>query len=293
MKEKSFTLIEILVVLGIVAVILVFVFLSYRFIQQKTDLDYSAEKVLNTLRLAQNKTLASEGASQYGVYFNISTTPHQYTLFKGASYASRDFSFDKIYRLSDSIEIYDINLQGGAAEVVFNRIAGDTAFFGDLSLRLKADPAETKSFYIEQSGHVDLLSPPPSSDADRVKDSRHVHFVYSQDVTSSVTFHLVFSDYPSDNFDIDFQNYLNPGQTEFSWEGSVSVGPGGSKTEQKLIIKTHAIELGSAEFSVHRDLRYNDKALEIILDDQSLIQYSSTGETTKGSSIHVSNPQQQ
>lgn len=289
---KSFTLIEVLVVIGIVTILIGLAIPAYFLLQRASDLTNSTEELVNTLRLAQNKTLASEGASSYGVYFNLSTTPHQYVLFKGESYASRDTLFDEIHTLPNSLEISAVDL-GGESEVVFERISGAALQQGNISLRLKADPSQTKFVYIDNSGKVDIIAPVISSDAARIKDSRHVHFTYNQNAQNAIILHLIFPDFPADNFDIDFQNYLNPDKTKFYWEGNVSVGPPGGKTEQKLMIQTHLLDLTSAEFSIHRDRRYNDKALEISLDDENLIQFSADGQTQKGSSIHVTDPEWQ
>ena len=105
---KSFTLVEILVIVGIMVILVALAIPSYRFFQQESDLNNSAEEIINTLRLAQNKTLASEGASQYGVYLDAVSTPDQYILFKGGSYATRDSSVDEIHKLANSLEISEI-----------------------------------------------------------------------------------------------------------------------------------------------------------------------------------------
>ena len=291
--KKGFTLIEILVIIGIMVILVALAIPSYRFFQKESDLNNSAEEIINTLRLAQNKTLASEEASKYGVYFDAVSTPNQYTLFKGENYASRDSSFDEIHKLSSFLEIYEISLAGGGSEVVFDRISGTTSQFGSMSIGLKDNPAKTKTIYIASSGQVELTSVFTPTDAERVKDSRHVHFTYNQDATITLTLYLIFPDYPTDNYDISFQDYLNPEKTEFYWEGSILVGPAGDKTEQKLKIHTHSLDITNTLFCVHRDRRYSDKALEITLDDQNLINYTADGQTTKGSSIHVTEPQWQ
>jgi len=290
---RSFSLVEILVIIGIMVLLMVFSIPAYHLFQRGSDLTNSSFEIGNTLRLAQSKTLASEGASQYGVYFNQNTVPHQYTLFKGSSYGSRDSTFDEVHELSNFLEIFEINLAGGEPEVVFKRISGTTNQPGNISLRLQSDPQKTKSIYIESSGQIDFLSPATSSDEERIKDSRHVHFTYNQNAKNATTLHLIFSDYPADNFDIDFQSNLNSDKTKFSWEGSILAGPAGSKTEQRLLIQTHSLELTSAQFSIHRDQRHNDKALEIWLDDQNLLNYTADGQTQEGSSIYVTDPQWQ
>ena len=297
-SKNGFTLIELLIIIGTMIILMALAAPAFRVFQKESDLNDSAEEIINILRLAQNKTLASEGASQYGVYFDDTTTPHQYTLFKGSNYSSRDSSFDEIRRLPKSIEIYEINL-GGGKEVVLNRVSGETNQSGNIKIRLISDISRTKVIYIEDTGQVGLTSPIIPSDANRLKDSRHVHFDYNQNAQNAVILHLIFPDYPADNYDIDFQTYLNADKTKFSWEGIVLVGPDGSKTEQRLKIHTHSFTITVAQFCVHRplspDQSYNDKALNISLDSEELIRYATDerGTTTKGSSIWVEEPQRQ
>ena len=291
MMVKSFTLIELLVIIGTMIILMALAAPAFRIFQKESDLNDSAEEIINILRLAQNKTLASEGASQWGIYFDDTITPHQYILFKGSNYAARDSTFDEVHKLPKTIEIYEINL--GGKEVVFNRVSGETNQSGNIKIRLISDISKTKIIYVENSGQVGLTSPTIPSDVDRVKDSRHLHFNYNQNAQNATTLHLIFPDYPADNYDISFQDYLNVDKTEFSWEGKVLVGPAGSKTEQRLKIHTHSLTSVVAQFCIHRDRRYNDKALNITLDSQNLINYTTDGEVTKGSSIYVSEPELQ
>ncbi len=287
-KGKSFTLVEVLTIVGILIVLTAISIPAFRFFQKESDLNNSIEEIINTLRLAQNKTLASEGAIQYGVHFETG----EYVLFNGTTY-NPSATDNEIHNLPKSVEIYEIELTGGGSEVIFDRVTGTTNQFGEVSLRLKTDTSKVKTIYIENSGQVGLSSPAIPSDTARIKDSRHVHFNYNQNVQNAVTLHLVFPDYLSDNYDIPFQNYLNGDKTEFYWEGTVLVGPEGSKTEQILRIHTHSLTSFVAQFCVHRDRRYNDKALNITLDIENLINYTAAGEESRGSSFWVEEPQRQ
>ena len=149
-KDQGLTLIELLVVISILLIILGITIQSFRSFQGEEVLSDSTEKIINILRLGQSKTLASEGASQYGIYFNTATNPHQYTLFKGANYALRDVSSDEVHQIPKSVEIYEINL-GGGQEVVFNRLTGESTNSGAVSLRLKGDNSKTRTVGIKSS----------------------------------------------------------------------------------------------------------------------------------------------
>lgn len=289
--QKSFTLIEVLVVIGVMLILFVTTVVGLRLFQKKSDLDINAQGIISILRVAQSKTLASEEESQYGVYFDDTTTPNQYILFKGDSYINRDNSYDKVYKFPDSVEISQINL-GEGKETVFSRLEGNALPAGDFTIRLIENPPETKKIYIENSGLITLTSSSIIAEG-RTADSRHVHFDYNQNAQNALTLRLIFPDYLSDNYDIPFQDYLDAAKTEFDWEGTVLVGPEGNKTEQKLRIHTHSLTSFDAQFCVHRDRRYNDKALNITLDTENLINFTAVGEESKGSSFWVAEPQRQ
>jgi len=287
--QKSFTFIELLVIAGILIILVVLAIPNLRFFQKESELANSAEEIINALRLAQNKTLASEGASRYGVYFDNLTSPHQYTLFKGINYALRDISLDEIYKLPESVEIYEINFAGGK-EVVFDRVIGTTNQSGNASLRLKTDLTKTKIIYIENSGQVGLASPLVPGNG-RIKDSRHLHFDYSR-VIDTITEKLTLTFDGTVTRDIIFAENLKDGQ--IYWEGEVDVGG----EIQKLKIHTHRLNdaaLGT-QFCIHRDRRFNNKSLTITISgdaSSNLVEYSADGLTTDSTSIFVSNLQWQ
>ncbi len=286
-RSKGITLIELLVGIGILIILAAMSALAFRYFQRESDLNNSTKEIIAILRLAQNKTLASEGASQYGVFFNTSTTPHQYILFKGSDYALRDTSFDEIHKLPQTIEIYEIDLQEGS-EVVFNRLTGTTNQSGSISLRLISETSRTKTIYITSSGQVGLTSPSAPSDADRVKDSRHVHFDYSRLIyTSTEKLILTFTyDTSTVSKQIVIANNMKDGH--IYWEGEVNVGG----EIQKLKIHTHKLNDPNTQFCVHRDRRYNNKVLVISISGDtsgSLIEYSADGLITTSTSLNVSN----
>lgn len=275
---KSFTLIEALVTVGILTILASLIIPVFYFFQKESDLNNSVQEIINMLRLAQNKTLASEGASQWGIYF----FSNQYVLFKGNNFASREISFDEISRLPESVEIYLTDLNGGSSEAVFDRILGTTNQFGMVDLRLKNDAAKTAAVYIENSGRIGLAALPPPSDENRIKDSRHVHLDYSRTIaTSSENLILNFEGGAKETIII--ADNMKDGQ--IFWEGE---------------LKIHTYRLNDpilgTQFSIHRDRRYNNKALQIEVSGDSsgyLVGYSADGLTTLKTSIYAANLQWQ
>lgn len=286
-KVHSFTLVELLVIIGIIIILIAIAVPNLSFFQRESELINNSEEIINILKLAQNKTLASENASQWGVYFDNTTLPHQFILFKGGSFSSRDSAFDENHKLPETIEISQINLAGGK-EVVFNRISGETNQAGNLTLRLISNPSKTQTIYIDSSGQIGLNIPIVPANG-RIKDSRHTHFVYNRIIdTAAEILTLTFDSTVTKNIGI--ADNLKDGQ--IYWEGEVDV----SGQVQKIKIHTHRLNSPDTLFSIHRDRRFNNKSLQISLSGDSsgyLIQYSADGLTTPKTSIFSSTPEWQ
>lgn len=115
-KEKSdgFTLLEILLVLGLIAILLIVtVPLSLDFYKRQ-QLEVQTQSIIQTLRRTQSKSMAVESDSAFGLYI----TNQNYILFKGDSYATRDSQYDEVFELPEIIDV------GGLNEIVFTKLDG-------------------------------------------------------------------------------------------------------------------------------------------------------------------------
>ncbi|MEK7124350.1 MAG: type II secretion system protein [Patescibacteria group bacterium] len=281
-KPDGFTLIETIITVAILGALALISLAAFSVMQSRSELNNNAQEFLNILKFAQNRTIASEAGSRYGVYLNTSVSPHQYIMFKGASYATRDAAFDQIYNLSKNAEFYSISL-GGQNEVVFEKISGYAAPSGNVSIRLKTDNAQSKTIYISAHGAI-TFEIPSVDDLGRTKDSRHVHFDYSRVINTN-----------SENVVLNFNSgtviktlpiVTNMAAGQFYWSGKVSVGG----VDQVVKIHTHRLNNPDTQFSVHRDRRFNNKSLDISISGDTtgdVAKYSADGLTTSFVSVYV------
>lgn len=277
--SEGFTLIELLVVISMIGILSVFVLIGYRAVMGGFDMKTSTFEAVDVLNLARQKTISSVGSSSYGVHFEAG----QYVLFKGAVYNVADPD-NIFYPLPSTVEIADITLAGAAADVVFDRITGQTAQSGSVKVRLTGDTGKYKIINILSSGRADVSAGTLAPSGTRLADSRHTHFNYAQDARSATTLTLNFTGYLSQN--INFQDYLDASKTVFDWSGTILV----NGSNQVLRIHTHSLDASAAVFSITRDLRYNNAALQISLDGQNLINYAANGTVTQGSSLWAGAP---
>lgn len=276
---KGFTFIEIIVVVSIFLILGILTMASFRYFQSRSNLNDDAEAIINILRLAQNKTLASEKETNYGVHFENKS----YALFAGPTYVAT--STNIVYNLLSKTEIFEISLNGEGKEIIFDRVSGRTNQYGTIKLRLINLPNQQKIISIDFSGQIFLGSLEAYSNPSN-RDSRHIHFNYAKNIKTALVLRLYF---PDDNFayDINFQNFLKKDKDEFDWQETVVV----KNQNQVLRIHTHSLTDINAQFCIHRDRRYNNKSIQISLDEDNLINYSADGAATKGASLFVTAPE--
>ncbi len=283
--ELGFSLIELTIVIGIVAAISTIAIISFSSITKRANLNGNAQNIITTLNTARSKTISSDGASQWGVHFEID----KYALFKGVIYNAGDPN-TKIYTLPSSLEISIIALNGGGADAIFDRITGKTSNYGTITIREKNQPTNLINISIENSGQSSVAAPNQLPAGTQLADSRHIHFTYSNNVQNATTLLIEFPAYSADNKTISFQNYLNAAKDSFDWTESISVN-GISRT---IRIHTHSLNASQAVFSVHRDRENNIEEMKITLDGQNLLNYAATtGQESKGTSNWVSVPVRQ
>ena len=128
-SSTGFTLIEILISVAIVGVIAaVAVSASRSFLEGKTA-ESAVYETLSALSRARSLTLASKGASQYGVHFETDSV----SVFKGTSFASGNPENDVIF-LYKGAKIDNISLSGGGQNVIFERLSGKSAQTGTVTV---------------------------------------------------------------------------------------------------------------------------------------------------------------
>lgn len=147
---KGFTLIEILVALGILIVVLLIGMSTLPVFNKKVELDTFTENIISSLSLSRAKTLSSKDEAQYGVHFE----QNKIILFKGTEYAS-GLEY-KTIATPASVEVGSITLNGGTSDVVFKRLTGETDGYGTITTRLKSGTQDTKTIIIEKTGVVSV-----------------------------------------------------------------------------------------------------------------------------------------
>lgn len=140
---KGFTLIEILLVVGILAILFTLTLPVTLDFYKSQQLDGSAQGIIQALRRAQLKAMSGENDLSFGVYL----TNDNYILFRGISYESRDFQYDEVFDLSSIVTA------AGIQEVVFSKFEGLPSVTGTIIL---SNGKDSKTIDINTIGRINL-----------------------------------------------------------------------------------------------------------------------------------------
>ncbi len=277
-NRDGFTIIEILVSSSIIIALAAIGILAYRSAARQVDLQIETQKVISILHLARSRTLASVDQSRYGVHVDSAG----YTLFKGASYNAASPA-NEVYELPAGVEMYDISL-GGGNDVIFDRLTGATAQTGSLKMRRSNNPSQFTTIEVAPSGISGLPGQTQPVDS-RVTDTRHMHFDLGWSIKNSDTLTLFFPDTSSGpgsdiQVDIAMADFFNSDRTSFLWADTIDV----RGAAQTLRLNTHLLDDTDTIVSIRRDGRFNTQALEVSIDDQAIVSYTSDGTATAGAS---------
>ncbi len=104
LKKKGFTLVELVVVLGIFIVLITISFPTYSNWHVAAQIDSANEDIIQAIRLAKMRSIAGYNNLSHGIFFNNNESgSDSYTLYQGSSYASRDADYDRQISLSETL----------------------------------------------------------------------------------------------------------------------------------------------------------------------------------------------
>ncbi len=144
---------EIIVIIGIIAIISVITVPKLADFQQQQALNNTSEDIVSLLNEARNSTISSKNSNTYGVHFQTDKA----ILFAGTSYSSSpsnkqiDFDSAVISPITGGI-----NLSGNGSDVVFERITGETTQNGTIVLELVKHTDKQKIITINLTGVIDV-----------------------------------------------------------------------------------------------------------------------------------------
>ncbi|MFH1767251.1 MAG: type II secretion system protein [Patescibacteria group bacterium] len=149
MNRKGFTIIELAIVIGILALILAIVGGFISSATARVNITDASTQVVDALRRAQWQTINGQDDADWSVHF----TANQIILFKGIIYNPADPD-NYITNIESPLTISGISLNGGGSDVIFDDEFGNSTTYGTITI---TDPvtSESVAVTINQIGSVD------------------------------------------------------------------------------------------------------------------------------------------
>lgn len=150
---KAFTLIELLIVISITAVLATVGAMNLISHRRERDVNFTIQEIITVLRNSQDRSIAQEEGSRWGVYFNNPTGDSNdfYELFKGVSYASGTVA-SKI-ALRSNIQ-FDTPSSNSSSTVIFTPITGLPDASATIKISLISAPTTSSTIIINTNGEI-------------------------------------------------------------------------------------------------------------------------------------------
>lgn len=148
--KKGFTVLELLIVLGIIGLLVRIIIPGLASFRNNQILKNNTQDIVSLLNQARSDTLSSLNSTNYGVHIETSRVVY----FVGSNFTEPNSS-NVVYTLDSNLQIPSsggINLNGGGANVVFDRLTGDTNNYGTIVIRLSSDATKQRTITINKTG---------------------------------------------------------------------------------------------------------------------------------------------
>ncbi len=147
--RAGFTIVELLMGMVILVLVSGIVWVSFRGYNRRQVLEGAAQTVVAMLNDARARTVNGRGAEQHGVHIEDTSV----VLFVGASYSPSSATNETVLLDTQTI-VADISLSGGGSEVIFEKLTGETAHNGTLTIELVSDPTQQRTVTIQNTGLI-------------------------------------------------------------------------------------------------------------------------------------------
>lgn len=149
MQKKGFTLAEIMIVIGIMAVLAGLSATAFFDFSNYQSLDNDSYSALSHIQNARSLASNSYKFSEYGI--RVAST--SLSVFQGKTYSVASTTL--VLNLSSKVAVSAINLSNGSTEFYFNKISGKPNATGTITFKLNSSTT-TKSIIINSTGLTEI-----------------------------------------------------------------------------------------------------------------------------------------
>ncbi|MES2930456.1 MAG: prepilin-type N-terminal cleavage/methylation domain-containing protein [Patescibacteria group bacterium] len=134
MTNRGFTMVEMMICVGILALVGSISLASYYSFRNQSSVSVASQTIAHVMRRAMIASEAMDGDSSWGVYVGANTV----TLFKGPTYADRAASADRSFDVSGASIT-------GLSEITFAKLTGYPSQTGTMTITGRGNTSATLS----------------------------------------------------------------------------------------------------------------------------------------------------
>jgi prepilin-type N-terminal cleavage/methylation domain-containing protein len=150
-RHQGVTLLEIVVVIGIITLIGAIVYSPLNDFRAQKTLDAAVEKTLAAFSQAHLDTISSKNNFQYGVHI----ASGEVVYYIGPTYATGTAT-NLVFTLPPAVEIFNIDLVGGGSDVLYHRLTGSTDESGTFQVRPKGRTTTVTTITVNKTGATSI-----------------------------------------------------------------------------------------------------------------------------------------
>jgi Tfp pilus assembly protein PilE len=147
--QAGFTFMEMMMVLALFIIVSSISMMAYGNLMPVTDLRESAYHLTEDLRRAETYSRSAYNNQSWGVY--VDNSQKKSTLYQGNSYATRNATFDQVYKFNSQV---NITLPTSPLDMHFTRYTGFPNATGTIVFSIQS--GNTQSITINSLGVVDF-----------------------------------------------------------------------------------------------------------------------------------------
>lgn len=151
LSNKAFTLIEILITLGILTILLGMAVYWYGSARSSALLNTTTDSIVSALESAKNNALAGKNGQSYGVRFATSS----YTTFVGTSYSAGSAT-NVTYPIDNSLTLTE-TISDPNNIIVFDRLTGAANTTATVTVSQISNSVNKKNIVIENQGDIGVV----------------------------------------------------------------------------------------------------------------------------------------